>query len=86
MANIKSAAKRIKQTKRNAERNRYVRSTMRTAVKKVRGAVESGEGAVEALKDAITTIQKTASKGVIHKKQAARRVSRLTKLVNKAAK
>ena len=84
MANHKSAIKRIRQTAKRTERNRHVRSTMRTFVRKVREAVEAGnkDDAQVALRDAIKKIDKAASKGVIHKNQASRRVSRLTKLVN----
>ncbi len=84
MANHKSAEKRIRQTSKRTARNRYVRSTMRTSIKKVRLAVESGEKATaaEALVAAVREIDKAASKGVIHPNQASRRVSRLTVLVN----
>lgn len=87
MANHKSAIKRIRQNLKRNERNRYVRSTMRTYVRRVREAVEAGDAskASEALTLAIKTIDKAASKGVIHKNQASRRISRLQKLVNGAA-
>ena len=84
MANHKSALKRIRQTAKRTERNRFVRSTMRTHIKRVRVAAESGDKALaEAeLVQAIRKIDKAASKGVIHKNQASRRVSRLQQLVN----
>ena len=84
MANHKSAIKRIRQNLKRNERNRYVRSTMRTYIRKVRTAVDAGDAtqAGEALALAIKTIDKAASKGVIHKNQASRRISRLQKLVN----
>lgn len=84
MANHKSAIKRIRQTAKRTERNRYVRSTMRTHIKRVRTAVEAGDKdlAKAELLLAIKKIDKAASKGVIHKNQASRRVSRLTLLVN----
>lgn len=87
MANHKSAIKRIRQNLKRNARNRYVRSTMRTYVRRVREAVEAGDAskASEALTLAIKTIDKAASKGVIHKNQASRRISRLQKLVNGAA-
>jgi len=87
VANHKSAIKRIRQNLKRNERNRYVRSTMRTYVRRVREAVEAGDAskASEALTLAIKTIDKAASKGVIHKNQASRRISRLQKLVNGAA-
>lgn len=84
MANHKSALKRIRQTVKRTERNRYVKTTMRTYVRRVREAVEAGdkENATQLLRAAIVKIDKAASKGVIHKNQASRRVSRLTRLVN----
>jgi small subunit ribosomal protein S20 len=84
MANHKSALKRNRQSiKRNA-RNVHVRSTMRTLVKNVRTAVaaQDKEAATTALDKAIPYINKTASKGIIHKATASRKISRLTKLVN----
>jgi small subunit ribosomal protein S20 len=84
VANHKSAEKRIRQTARRTARNRYVRSTMRTFVKRVRVAAEAGEAdaARAALIDAMKKIDGAASKGVIHRKQASRRISRLQLLVN----
>jgi small subunit ribosomal protein S20 len=88
MANHKSAIKRNRQTIVRTERNRYWRSTMRTAAKKVRAAIQSGDAtaAAELLKVAVKTTGKVASKGVIHKKQAQRRISRLMKAVAAIAK
>jgi small subunit ribosomal protein S20 len=84
VANHKSAEKRIRQTARRTARNRYVRSTMRTFVKRVRVSAEAGEAdaARAALIDAMKKIDGAASKGVIHRKQASRRISRLQLLVN----
>ena len=84
MANHKSAEKRIRQTKKRTERNRYVRSAMRTHIRRVREAVEAKDKdkAQAELVLAVKRIDKAASKGVIHKNQASRRVSRLTRLVN----
>lgn len=84
MANHKSALKRIKQTAVRTERNRFVRGTMRTYVRAVRDAVATGDKAASqaALHAAIRKIDKAATKGVIHRKQASRRISRLTLLVN----
>jgi len=85
MANHKSALKRIKQNAKRNERNRYWKSTMRTSIKKVRLAVEDQETeeAQESLQAAISMISHVASKGVIHKNTASRKISRLTKLVNR---
>ncbi len=84
MANHKSALKRIKQTAKRTERNRYVRGTMRTHIKKVRLAIDAGEkeNAREELHHAIRKIDKAAARGIIHKNQASRRISRLTRAVN----
>ncbi|HUY05670.1 MAG TPA: 30S ribosomal protein S20 [Acidimicrobiales bacterium] len=78
MANIKSQIKRIKQNEVRRERNRAVRSEIRTRTKNALSAVEVGaENSVETLKTAIRRIDKAAAKGVIHPNQAARRKSRL---------
>ncbi|MCB9638576.1 MAG: 30S ribosomal protein S20 [Myxococcales bacterium] len=86
MANCKSALKRLRQNAKRRARNRYWKSTMRTAVKKVRKAV--GDGNVEAAKTnlgaAVKLIGHVCSKGVIHKNTASRQISRLMKLVNRA--
>lgn len=87
MAHHKSAIKRIKQNKVRNARNKHVRSTLKTFVKRVREAVEKNDvtAAKEALAAAIPVIDKSATKGVIHKSNASRSVSRLTKLVNTLA-
>lgn len=87
MANIKSAKKRILVDRRNAERNKAIKSTVKTAIKKVDVAIAANDkaAATEALKAAITEIDKAASKGVFHKKNASRKISRLTVAVNKIA-
>ena len=87
MANHKSALKRNKQNALRNARNTHIRSTMRTLVKQVREAVAAGENdaAKAALAKAITYIDKSASKGIIHKASASRKISRLTKLVNTLA-
>ena len=88
MANHKQAEKRSRQRDKRTIRNRHLRSTMRTFVKRVRAAVESGNGteATEALKSAIRNIDKAASKGVVHRRTASRTISRLTVAVNKVVK
>lgn len=87
MANIKSAKKRILITRRNAERNKAVKSRVKTAVKRVNAAIEANdkETAKAALHTAIKEIDKAARKGIFHKKTASRKVSRLTIAVNKIA-
>ncbi len=84
MANHKSAEKRNRQNQLQRLRNRSNKSKMKGVVKKVLEAVElnAGDQAQEALKLAIPIIEKTAVKGSIHKKNASRKVSRLTKRVN----
>ncbi len=84
MANHKSAVKRNKQNKVRNARNNHIRSTMRGLVKNVREAVTAGdkETALQALKLAIPCIDKSSTKGVIHKATASRKIARLTKLVN----
>lgn len=84
MANHKSALKRNKQNAVRAARNTHVRSTMRTLVKAVRESAAAGnkDAAQEALNKVIPYIDKTSTKGVIHKATASRKISRLTKLVN----
>jgi small subunit ribosomal protein S20 len=84
LAHHKSALKRIKQNKVKNARNKHVRSTLRTFVKRVREAVDGKDlaAAKDALAAAIPVIDKAATKGVIHKENASRNVSRLTRLVN----
>ena len=84
MANIKSAKKRVLVTKRNYERNKSIKSSVKTAIKKVEAAVAAGdkEAAQAALLAATATIDKAAKKGVYHKNNASRKVSRLAKAVS----
>ncbi len=87
MANIKSAKKRVLVSRANAEKNKAVRSSVKTAMKKVFAAVESGDKAVATaeLQNATKVIEIAASKGVYHKNNAARKVSRIATAVNKMA-
>ena len=87
MANIKSAKKRILVTETRAVRNKSIRSEVKTAIKKVEAAVAANDkdAAKAALTVAISTIESASSKGVYHKNNAGRKVSRLTKLVNTLA-
>ena len=84
MANIKSAKKRILVTEIRTARNKAIKSEVKTSMKKVEAAVAANdkEAAKAALSVAISTIESAASKGVYHKNNAGRKVSRLTKLVN----
>ena len=83
MANIKSQLKRIKTNEKARQRNVAVKSALKTAVRRVRTAAESGDAAAAsaALLTANKALDKAASKGVIHKNQAANRKSGLAKQV-----
>ena len=87
MANIKSAKKRILVIDKKTERNKAIKSKVKTYVKKVYAAIESGDkaAAAAALLEADSVISKAANKGVYHKNTAARKISRLNKAVNKMA-
>ncbi len=84
MANIKSAKKRILVTRTKTARNKSIRSEVKTSIKKVEAAVENKDkaAAAAALTDAISTISKAGTKGVYHKNNVSRKVSRLSRLVN----
>jgi small subunit ribosomal protein S20 len=85
VANVASAEKRNRQRIKRRARNQFHLTTMRTYVKRVRVAIEAKDGKVaELLKAAVAVIDKAASKGVIDKKAAARKISRLTKSLNRA--
>ena len=87
LANIKSAKKRILVNRTKADRNKAIKSSVKTAIKKVYAAIEAGDKAVATseLTAAIKTIEMAATKGVYHKNNAARKVSRITKAVNEMA-
>ncbi|MEY2694424.1 MAG: hypothetical protein RL142_772 [Actinomycetota bacterium] len=84
MANIKSQVKRILTNAKATERNKAVKSELKTAIRAVREAVTSGDktAAETALKNAGRKIDKAVSKGVIHKNQAANRKSAIAKKVS----
>ncbi len=86
MANIKSAKKRIKVINRQRKENAYVKATIATYVKKFRALVANGElEAAEAkLVETISLIDSAASKGVLHKNNASRKVSRLSAALDQA--
>lgn len=81
MANIKSQIKRNKQNEKRHERNKAVKSSLKTAVRKFNEAVAGGDkdNAVALGRDAARKLDKAASKGVIHKNQAANRKSAIAK-------
>ncbi len=81
---IPTAKKRHLQSEKRRLRNRWHRSRMRTEIKKLRTLIDGGDaaGAKAQLPATVSMIQHVSSKGVIHRNQAARRVSRLTRAVN----
>ncbi|MDO4960364.1 MAG: 30S ribosomal protein S20 [Eubacteriales bacterium] len=83
MANIKSAKKRVLVAKTRTERNKAIRSRVKTFVKKVGAAIEAGDKAAAeaALKAAVSEIDKAQTKGVYHANTASRKVARLSKAV-----
>jgi small subunit ribosomal protein S20 len=84
LANHKSALKRAKQNEERRQRNRARKTRMKNVVKAVEQAIATNdkELAMSKLIEAVSIIDKTASKGVIHKNKAARKISRLTRHVN----
>ncbi len=84
MANTKSAEKRNKQALVRRDRNRQLKSRLRTAVKKFRNALDAGDQAAaqELLKGTLSIVDSTATKGVIHRNAADRTKSRLMKALN----
>jgi small subunit ribosomal protein S20 len=87
LANIKSAIKRIRVAEKKQLRNRPVRSSLKTFVGKARRLVDAGQvdDAARAVVTAISALDKAASKGIIHRNNAARRKSRLMVRLNKQA-
>ena len=87
MANIKSQKKRNLQNERRRVRNQSVRSSLKTAIKKVNGTAAEGdaENATSLARDASRALDKAASSGAIHKRTAARRKSRLTRRLARPA-
>ena len=87
MANIKSAKKRILVNKTKADRNKAIKSSVKTAIKKVYAAIDANdkEAAKTALAAATSALDKAAKKGVYHKNASARKVSRMSLAVNKMA-
>ncbi len=81
MANIKSQIKRNKQAIKAQERNKAVKSGLKTAIRKFKAAAEAGDkdAAIALAREATKKLDKAASKGVIHKNQAANRKSSIAK-------
>ncbi|MGA3115728.1 MAG: 30S ribosomal protein S20 [Syntrophobacteraceae bacterium] len=84
MANHKSAIKRARQSEEQRVRNRSRKTRMKNVIRDLEEAIagKSPEKAAEQLKKAASVIAKTASKGVVHRNTASRRISRLTRGVN----
>ncbi len=84
MANHKSAIKRAKQSDRRRLRNASIRASVKTEIKSILKTIEKKEGdnAKTALAAVVPKISKAAAKGVFHKKNASRKISRLTRKVN----
>ena len=87
MPNHKSAMKRVRQNEKRRLRNRHIMSTTRTHIKTVRAAIDNGDAAAAsaALPQAINSLNAAVSKGVMHRNQASRKISRLTLAVNALA-
>ena len=87
MANIKSAKKRILVNRTKAERNKSIRSSVKTAIKKVYDAIATGDKAAAKTELAAATkvIEMAGTKGVYHKNNIAHKVSRISKAVNEMA-
>jgi small subunit ribosomal protein S20 len=81
MANIKSQIKRNRQNEKRAERNKAVRTALKTSTKKIRTAVDAGdaEEAQARQRETARSLDKAVAKGIVHKRTAARRKSRLAK-------
>lgn len=86
MANHKSALKRIRSSEKRRQRNRIVRGSTRTSIKKARLGIAGKDmaAAEAAVHEAVSALDKAAAKGVIHKNSAARRKSRLMRQLNQA--
>ena len=87
MANHKSALKRIRQNTKRNERNKGFRTLVKTVTKKVTAEAEAGnkDQALLELKRAEKVIAKVGGKGILHPKAASRKISSLTRLVNRAS-
>jgi small subunit ribosomal protein S20 len=83
LANHKSAKKRAKQNLVRRQRNRSVKSKLKTLEKKLRAAKDSGDDSInELMRQNQSALQKASQKGIIHKNTASRKISRLSKLIH----
>ena len=87
MANCKSAKKRILVSQTRADRNKAIKSEVKTAIKKVYAAIDANDAAAakEALVNATSLMDKACGKGVYHKNTVSRKISRMSVAVNKMA-
>ena len=87
MANTRSQIKRNRQNAKRAERNKAVRTALKTSTKKVRTAVAAGEvdEALAQQREAARTLDKAVAKGIVHRRTAARRKSRLARAASSTA-
>ena len=85
MANIKSAKKRILVNRTKAERNKAIKSGVKTAIKKANAAIDANDAAkADAVKVAVKKIDQAAAKGLLHKNNAAHKKSQLVNKLNKS--
>ena len=87
MANHRSALKRIRQNEKRRQRNRQVRSQLKTVLKKFYSAVDGKSEGVdlsEIHRSTVSSIDRAATKGVLHKRTAARKISRITSYLQKS--
>lgn len=83
MANLRSALRDIKKSRKRAERNQSVRSAIKTYVKKTKAAIDGGDAeATQLLSDTAALVDKAAKRNIIHKNAANRRKSRLARRLN----
>ena len=85
MANHASAEKRNRQRITRTNRNKAAKSALRTTLKKARAALQSGDAAAEAVREAVSNLDKLASKGIIPKERASRVKGRLARAAHVAA-
>lgn len=86
MPNIKSQKDRVVQSKKEAARNKAIKSNLKTVVKKADAAISAGAADMnDKVNSAMVTIHKAAGKGVLHKNTASRKIARLAKAAHKAA-
>ncbi len=85
MRKNKSAIKKAAQAEKRRLRNSHFKTTMKTRIKKALGAIDAKDAQTETIfRDAVASIDKASSKGVIHPNNAARKISRLAKKVHKS--